>query len=143
MEIVQRSHRGTEIRPILPDQIPGLVPKAVQIDRPDIQTIDFFEGRAYVDQLLKRENYQCFYTLQKINKENVVLDHVVPVSKGGDNSYRNIVAASYDANSTKGDQNADDFARDLYRSGVLNLKEMQDLLERISLLQEGKLVPKL
>jgi CRISPR/Cas system Type II protein with McrA/HNH and RuvC-like nuclease domain len=79
----------------------------------------------------------------KINQENCVLDHVVPQSKGGDNSYRNIVAASFDANSSKGDKNAEDFARELYRSGLLNLSEMNHLLERIEDLQEGKLIPRI
>ncbi len=143
VEIVERSHKGTEVRPIYPKEIPGLVPKAVDIENPNIEEVDFFEARIYVDALLEREGGKCFYTLQKINRENCVLDHVVPQSKGGDNSYRNIVASSFDSNSNKGDKNADDFARELYRSGILNLTEMQELLKRIEELQEGKLVPQI
>lgn len=141
--IVSRSHRGTQVKPIFPNDIPGLVPVAIDIEKPDIEKLDFYEGRIYVDALLERESGKCFYTLQKINKENCVLDHVVPQSKGGDNSYRNIVAASFDANSTKLGKNADDFARELYRSGIINLEEMQQLLSRIEQLQEGKLVPRI
>jgi len=143
IEIVERSYKGTEVRPIYPKEIPGLVPKAVNLEKPNIEEVDFFEGRVYVESLLEREGGKCFYTLQKINRENCVLDHVVPQSKGGDNSYRNIVASSFDANSTKVDKNADDFARELYRSGVLNLEEMQQLLKRIKDLQQGKLVPRI
>jgi hypothetical protein len=143
IEIVGRSYRGTEVRPIFPKDIPGLIPEAVEIKKPNIETIDFFEGRVHVGALLEREEGKCFYTLQKINQENCVLDHVVPQSKGGDNSYRNIVAASFDANSSKGDKNAEDFARELYRSGLLNLSEMNHLLERIEDLQEGKLIPRI
>lgn len=119
------------------------MPKAIDLEKPCIEEEDFFEGRVYVDALLEREGGKCFYTLQKINRENCVLDHVVPQSKGGDNSYRNIVASSFDANSNKGNKNADDFARELYRSGILNLSEMQQLLNRIEELQEGKLAPQI
>ncbi|MCU7891051.1 MAG: hypothetical protein KZQ78_05320 [Candidatus Thiodiazotropha sp. (ex Ustalcina ferruginea)] len=91
--------------------------------KPNIELIDFFDGRSNINALLEREEGKCFYTLQKINQENCVLDHIVPQSKGGDNSYRNIVAASFDANSAKGDKNAADFARELYRNGLLNLIE--------------------
>lgn len=143
LEIVGRSHKGTEVRPIFPEEIPGMIPKAVDIEAPNIEEIDFFDGRAYVDSLLEREGGKCFYTMQKINRESCVLDHVVPQSKGGDNSYRNIVAASFDANSIKSDKNADDFARELYRTGILNLSEMQQLLNRIEDLQEGRLVPRI
>ena len=143
IQIVSRSHRGTEVKPILPREIPGLVPIAIDIEMPDIEELDFYEGRLYVDALLEREGGKCFYTLQKINRESCVLDHVIPQSKGGDNSYRNIVASSFDANSSKLGKNADDFARELYRSGILNLEEMQHLLSRIEQLQEGKLVPKI
>lgn len=127
----------------IPKEIPHLVPKAVDLEKPNVEEVDFFEGRAYVGTLIEREGGKCFYTLQKINQENCVLDHVVPQSKGGDNSYRNIVASSFDANSNKGDMNADDFARELYRSGVLNLAEMQQLLQRIEDLQKGELVPRI
>lgn len=143
VEITNRSHAGTEVRPIYPKEIPHLVPKAVDLEKPNVEEVDFFEGRAYVGTLIEREGGKCFYTLQKINQENCVLDHVVPQSKGGDNSYRNIVASSFDANSNKGDMNADDFARELYRSGVLNLAEMQQLLQRIEDLQKGELVPRI
>lgn len=143
VDIVARSFKGTEVRPILPKEIPGLIPQAVDLQKPNIGEIDFFDGRLYVDALVEREGGKCFYTLQRINRENCVLDHVVPQSKGGDNSFRNIVASSFDANSSKGVQNADDFARELYRNGILNLAEMQQLLKRIEDLQEGKLAPEL
>ncbi len=143
VEIVERSHRGTEIRPIFPKDIPGLIPKAVELQMPNVGMVDFFQGRTHISALLEREGGKCFYTLQKINKENCVLDHVVPQSKGGDNTFKNIVAASFDANCAKGDKNAADFARELYRSGLLNLSELNQLLARIEDLQEGKLVPKI
>lgn len=143
IQIVSKSHKGTEIRIFLPKEILGIVPLEIELmtDSNNIESIDFYEGRNYVDELLVREENKCFYTLQNITKENCVLDHVIPQAKGGNNSYKNIVASSFDANSLKNDKDADDFAREIYRMGLINFDEMQGLLKKIELLQSGDLVP--
>ena len=41
----------------------------------------------------------------------------------------------------KNDKDVNDFAREIYRMGLISLEEMQSLLNRIELLQSGKLVP--
>lgn len=139
-----RSHKGTEVKINLPKEIAGVVPSEIDLDEDiDIDTIDFYEGRKYADELLRKESHKCFYTLQRLTKENCVLDHVIPQAKGGSNSYRNIVAASFDANSLKKDKDANEFAREIYRMGLINLDEMQGLLQRIELLQSGKLIPEI
>lgn len=142
VSVVSRSHKGTEIKILLPKEISGVVPSNLQLeDDIDIDSLDFYYGRKYVEELLNREEHKCFYTLQKITKENCVLDHVIPQAKGGTNSYKNVVATSFDANSLKNDKDVNDFAREIYRMGLISLEEMQNLLNRIELLQSGKLVP--
>jgi hypothetical protein len=110
---------------------------------PDIESIDFFRDRRYLPALLKRQGSRCFYTFKTITEESCVLDHVVPQADGGDNSYRNIVAASHDANSLKRGESAEDFVRQLYRKGVLSVTEMEDRLTTIAALKSGDLKPEI
>lgn len=51
------------------------------------------------------------------------------------------MAACFDANSFKRDKPVDEFIRILYRDGLLSLEEFNALKQKISDLQEGKLVP--
>ncbi len=144
IEVINRSHKGTEVKIFLPKEIPGVVPVNIELSGSiDIENLDFYVGRKYVEELLEREGHKCFYTLQTIAPDNCVLDHVIPQAKGGNNSYRNIVASSFDANSLKNDKDVQDFIREIYRMGLINLAEMQSLKERIELLQSGKLVPEI
>lgn len=70
INIVSRSYKGTEVKINLPKEIAGVVPSEIHLDEDiDIDTIDFYEGRKYVDELLKRESHKCFYTLQRITKD--------------------------------------------------------------------------
>ena len=49
-----------------------------------------------------RDNHQCQYCGQHFKPENLTLDHVVPKSKGGGNSWKNIVTACKCCNQKKG-----------------------------------------
>ena len=60
---------------------------------------------------------------------------------GGNNSYKNIVATSYNANSLKNNKCIDDFIRELYKSDLISLTEFNELKKKIGNLQEGKLAP--
>lgn len=48
-----------------------------------------------------RDGGVCQYTGQKINKSNGTIDHVIPKSKGGQNSWNNLVLCSKDVNLKK------------------------------------------
>lgn len=51
--------------------------------------------------ILKRDNYTCVYCG---SKEDLTLDHVIPQSKGGKDSWDNLVTACKPCNARKGDQ---------------------------------------
>ena len=108
----------------------------------DIEAKDFFnvaENRAL---LLKREQAKCFYTLQKLDKDNFVVEHVVS-RPAGDNSYRNCVAASRETNNKKGSTSAEDYLRRLFREGFLNESEFQERQHALAQLKAGLLKPPL
>ncbi len=109
----------------------------------DLDSLDFFAGRTYVGELLCREGNRCFYCLKVISQADCQLDHVVSQSIRLDNSYRNIVAACFQCNTEKGAAKADDFLRQLFRSGRLSADELADRIEQCTALVEGHLAPEL
>ena len=51
-----------------------------------------------------RDTYTCQYCNTPYSKANLTLDHVIPLSKGGNTSWENIVAACGPCNHNKGDK---------------------------------------
>ena len=94
-----------------------------------------------LDSILEREEYRCFYTGKKITRDTCYLDHVVALSARGNNSYKNIVASCYDANSMKNNKPVDEFIRQLYKDDILSLEEFNQLKTKIQRLQKDELVP--
>lgn len=138
--VVQTEHKGTRIRLHLPSEISGAVPPTIITpEEIDIEQIDFFDAENRLA-ILNREGYRCFYTLKKIDANSFVVDHVVSRPEG-DNSYRNLVAASREANNRKSDMPAEDFIRLLYREGLLSEAECQGRLEALAELKLGLLKP--
>ena len=140
IEILRTTHTGRVLKLRLPQEIPGTIPAAPTEVEPDLEEMDFFlvpENRLL---LLKRENYRCFYTLQKLDETNFVVEHVVSRPLG-DNSYRNCVAASREANNKKGALPAEEFLRKLFRDDYLSDADFQERLELLAKLKRGDLKP--
>jgi hypothetical protein len=140
IKVVRTNHAGRLIRLFLPSEIHGIIPPPTQERRVDIETMDFFDDPANRLLLLKRENYKCFYTLKKLDKDNFIAEHVVS-RPAGDNSYRNVVAASREANNKKGTTSAEDFLRRLFRENYLSESELQDRMHALAQLKAGLLKP--
>lgn len=139
--VVQTEHKGTRIRLHLPKDIAGIVPTGpVMLDEIDIEQIDFFTDAQNRLAILKREGARCFYTLKQIDGASFVVDHVVS-RPHGNNGYRNVVAASREANNRKGAMVAEDFVRLLYREGLLSEQECVGRLKALGDLKLGLLKP--
>lgn len=41
-----------------------------------------------------RDNYTCQYTGEKLSRDEISVDHILPVSRGGQNTWENLVTAS-------------------------------------------------
>jgi HNH endonuclease len=143
IRIEERSRIGHLIRVVLPEEIDGIIPKQQSAEPVDFETIDFFEDRRYLAALLTRENGACFYCLRQIRPDNCQLDHIIGQADGMNNSFRNIVVACHECNTTKQAKEAFDFVRYLYRRGVLSQSELEGRLSALELLKAGKLVPDL
>lgn len=56
--------------------------------------------------ILRRDAYKCQYC--KRGDVPLTIDHIVPKSKGGDDSWENLVAACVKCNNNKGDRSPDE-----------------------------------
>lgn len=144
VEVLRTEHGGTRVRIVLPDDIPGVVPPREAVAEPlPIEDMDFFEVEENRLLILEREGGCCFYTLEELDSQNFVIDHVVSRPKGG-NGYKNIVACSRQANNRKGSMDAADFLFQLHhRGGALDFEQLRERLERLEDLKAGRLRPKL
>jgi len=140
LKILRTEHKGRLLHLYLPSEIPNLIPLPTSEAEPDLETMDFFNVAENRLLLLKREEYKCFYTLQELNENNFVVEHVVS-RPAGDNSYRNCVAASREANNKKGSATAEDYFRKLYRDHYLSEVEFSDRMRHLELLKSGELKP--
>jgi hypothetical protein len=142
LTILRTEHKGTRVRMKLPKEINDLCTMAQLAPTPalDIEEMDFFNDEDNRQAILRREDFRCFYTLKKIDEATFVIDHVIS-RPNGNNGYRNVVAASREANNHKGAMSADDFIRQLFREGYLSQTEFEDRLRALSDLTKGLLKP--
>ena len=140
VKIIERSHKGILVEIVLPNEIPNLISN-LETSEINIEHVDFYINRKLLPVILAREESRCFYTGKKITVEKCYLDHVIPQSNGGNNSYKNIVATSYDANSMKNNKSVEDFTRELYQEDLISLDEFKKLKEKIIKLKSGQLIP--
>lgn len=54
--------------------------------------------------IYKRDNYTCGYTLKKLSRSELSIDHIRPVSRGGKNTFENMITCDRKLNSWKGDR---------------------------------------
>ena len=141
--IVRGEHTGTRVRLVRPDDIPGLVPESPARRERSLDDIDFFNVPENRRLIFERESGRCFYTLDELDNENFVIDHVVSRPEGN-NGYRNVVACSRDANNRKGSTDAAEFLFRLHhRDGVLDFDQLKDRLDALEKLKAGHLKPRM
>jgi hypothetical protein len=138
--VVRTNHTGRVLCLHLPSEIPGVIPVNAPEPEINLETMDFFNVPENRLLLLVREQFKCFYTLQNLDKDNFIVEHVVSRPLG-DNSYRNCVAASREANNKKESTSAQDFLRRMFREGYLSESEFQGRQHALSQLKSGDLKP--
>ena len=62
-----------------------------------------------------RDGWTCCYTGQKLTKDNISVDHIVPVSRGGENTWTNLVTAEREVNRKKADKSLEESGLKLLR----------------------------
>jgi hypothetical protein len=151
LRLIERSKAGHLVEVFLPEEIPVAVPhscKGASLPSPvngslKIDELNFFREHSLREAIHARERGSCFYCLCRLKPGVRCLDHVVPQSRGGGNSYRNVVSCCLECNSRKGQTPAGDFLRWLYRQRRLTARELTARLRAADTLAAGKLRPPL
>ena len=65
--------------------------------------------------ILARDRHTCQYCLESSLPSKLTLDHIVPRSRGGANSWENLVACCFTCNNRKGDRTPDEAQMPLVR----------------------------
>ncbi|HVU27653.1 MAG TPA: HNH endonuclease [Verrucomicrobiae bacterium] len=82
------------------EQLPKIDPK---------RELDFYNVKENRLKVFERDKYLCHYCKKQLTRFSATLDHIQPVSKGGDNSYDNLVTACLLHNSQRNNQPIMDF----------------------------------
>lgn len=101
---------GTPYFVRLPEEIPWCVDliKSAQLAKPPPKPIDETRDSDFYNipenrlRVFERDGYLCYRCRKHLTRFSATLDHIQPVSKGGDNSYTNLVTSCLHCNSRRG-----------------------------------------
>jgi 5-methylcytosine-specific restriction endonuclease McrA len=148
LRLVGRSKAGYVVEVRLPEEIRAARPDSIgandagrALRAGNIEEMDFLQNRALRQAIHAREGERCFYCLRQVTPTVKCLDHVVPRAERGGNSYRNLVSCCLECNTNKGERQAEDFLRWLYREHRLSTADLADRLRALEALAAGKLRP--
>lgn len=87
-------------------------------------------------EVFKRDSFKCQYCGQAAPDVILEIDHIVPVSKGGDNSILNLVTACRDCNRGKSDIQLDD--NSVINKQRVQLEELNERRNQLHLIAEWR-----
>jgi hypothetical protein len=151
LRLVERSKAGHVIEVRLPEEMRRVRTKLAVASASrgaDARNWGLEKGNFWKDKALRRAIHQreggaCFYCLRRVKPRLRCIDHVVPQVRCGPSSYRNLVSSCGDCNAQKGEEEAGNFLRKLYRDGRLTASELTGRLRAVEALAAGKLQPAL
>lgn len=142
---VNRQRGGAnEISVHLPSDIPACRKLIEEEEHEALKVTEFFDERDYYNDpqrrltILERDKHRCVYCTAQVSEDTFVLDHVIPISKGGTNRRHNLVASCELCNQRRSDNDPILFLRENYRQQLISQEEFLRLKEYIeALLAEG------
>ncbi len=105
----ETNREGTLYKVLLPEEIPAcLIIMKNAIKSPVVNSVnekkemDFYNITENRLQIFERDEYRCHYCNKQLTRFTATLDHIQPVSEGGDNSADNLITACLHCNSRRG-----------------------------------------
>ena len=77
--------------------------------------IPMYQAKLTKKSILERDDYICQYSGKKLSKDEATVDHIIPVSKNGKNTWENQVAAAKEINNLKGVRTLEELGLTLLR----------------------------
>ena len=114
VKVGDTTREGTLYTILLPSEIEECIKLRQEKENfRNIDNTDYFNVPLNRMKIFERDNYTCHYCGDKVTEDNVTLDHLIPRSKGGDNSRENLVTCCLECNSIKGGRTFQEAAPDL------------------------------
>lgn len=111
--VIQKSgdtnREGTLYKIFLPEEIElcqnykaslSMQVEPLQIDV--CRELDYYNVKENRLKVFEQDSYKCHYCSKQLTRFTATLDHIQPVSEGGDNSYENLTTACLHCNSRRG-----------------------------------------
>lgn len=70
--------------------------------------LDYYNVTENRLKIFERDEYKCYRCKKQLTRFSATLDHIQPVSRGGDNSYDNLVTSCLHCNSSRGNRPVSD-----------------------------------
>lgn len=106
---------GTLYKVSIPDEILGckeLMEKnlSTTVEQVNLhKELDFYNVLENRLKVFERDGFKCHYCKKQLTRFSATLDHIQPVSKGGDNSFNNLATACLHCNAERGNKPVMDF----------------------------------
>jgi len=106
---------GTLYKLYLPEEIEScqnMKKQAKAVSKKPIDTekeLDYYNVSENRLKVFERDEYKCHYCKKQLTRFSATLDHIQPVSRGGDNSYDNLITSCLHHNSRRGNRPVSDF----------------------------------
>jgi len=78
--------------------------QAVSVPIDETKELDYYNVAENRLKVFERDNYKCHYCGKQLTRFTATLDHIQPVSEGGDNTIENLTTACLHCNSRRGSQ---------------------------------------
>lgn len=106
----ETTREGTLYKIYLPEEID--ICQKLMLDKEHIYSspvdekkeLDYYNVHENRLRIFERDGYKCHYCNKQLTRFTATLDHLQPVSKGGDNSYANLITACLHCNSRRGNR---------------------------------------
>ena len=102
------NREGTLYQIYLPDEIELCTQRMKEVIIEELPNVDPRKEADYYNvkenrlKIFERDKYLCYKCNKQLTRFSATLDHLQPVSEGGDNSYDNLATACLHCNSTRG-----------------------------------------
>ena len=135
---IRVAHWGTQghvVEVLLPEEIAAdLAPTVASAAREHRLTP--MRSRRKHRRVLRESNGACFYCSKRLARGRGQFDHVVPLAWGGSEDDWNVVLSCMECNVRKGQSDAGDFLRTLWRQGRIARLELRARLAKVTAIQK-------
>lgn len=110
IEIGDTDRLGTRYVVMLPTEVPVVRERIATTRMVDAAPLDYYNDPTLREEMFERDNWKCRYCGIGVTAETAALDHIIPISKGGQGTAENLATCCMMCNSIKSGRSYDEAA---------------------------------